>query len=257
MPQTHVYAPGMGWPDTLIAAAAAIGGGVIGGYASLYQTRVTLRSDKMLQDDQLVADKNLSREEREHQQRREAYAPMMEYVTWAKRVNEVRTRVVDRRATAVGEVRPANIKDMTAEAAVAMRAAYDNNGPTEWEQETIGAGPTPQDRFRILGLATAFASEDVLTRFLQLVDGTERIEKAVVSLEKALMDYPGPLGPEPSIHEESVAAHRQIDSSWNTFKAGQELLDATKLYSEVVASVEDAVRAELAWIRHKVEPSQS
>src|SRR5262249_3016426 len=155
------------------------------------------------------------REEREHQQRREAYAPMMGYVTWAKRVNEVRTSVVDRRATAGGEVRPTNVTNMTAEAAVAMRAADDNNGPTKWEQETEDGGPTPQDRFRVLGLATAFASEDVLTRFLQLVDGTERIEKAVVSLEKALMDYPGPLGPEPSPHEVNTAALQQIDSAWN------------------------------------------
>ena len=90
MPSTHLYALGMGWPDTLIAAAAAIGGGVIGAYASLLQMKATLKSDKELQDDQLVADKELSREEREHQQRRDAYVPMMEYVTWAKRVNPVR-----------------------------------------------------------------------------------------------------------------------------------------------------------------------
>jgi hypothetical protein len=244
----------MGWPDTLIAAAAAIGGAVIGGFASLHATRVTLKSDKKLQDDQLVAGKDLSREEREHQQRREAYAPMMTYVTWAKRVNAVRTEVAERRATAVGEVRPSNINDMTGKAAVAMRAAYDKNGPTEWEQETISAGPTPKDRFTILGLVTAFASEDVLARFLQLVDGTERIEKAVVSLEKALMDYPGPLGPEPSIPEVADAARRQIDSAWNTAKAGFELLDATKLYSQVVASVEDTARAELARIRPEVKP---
>jgi hypothetical protein len=257
MSPTRLYATGMGWPDTLIAAAAAIGGGVIGAYASLLQMRATLKSDKKLQDDQLVAAMDLSREEREHQQRRDAYVPMMEYVTWAKRVNQVRTEAVNRRAHAVREVRPDNIKDMTAEAAVAMRAAYDKNGPTEWERETIAAGPTPQDRFRILGLVTAFASEDVLTKFLTLVDGTERIEKAIVSLEKALMDYPGPLGSEPSIHETAVAAEWQINSAWNTAKAGFELLDATKLYSGVVASVEDTAREELARIRSEVKPSQS
>jgi len=145
---------------------------------------------------------------------------------------------------------------MTTEAAAAMRAAYDNNGPTAWEQGAIDAGPTPKDRFKILGLVTAFASEDVLTRFLELVDGTERIEKAVVSLEKALMDYPGPLGSAPSIHEVSVAARRQIDSAWNTAEAGFELIEATRLYSEAVARVEDAARAELARIRSKVEPPQ-
>ena len=257
MSPTHLYAPGMGWPDTLIAAAAAIGGGVIGAYASLYQVRVTLKSDKELQDDQLVADKNLSREEREHQQRRDAYVPMMEYVTWAKRVNLVRTEVVDRRTTAVGEVRPANIQEMTAAAAAAMRAAYDNNGPTKWEQQTIDAGPTPKDRFKILGLVTAFASEDVLTKFLQLVDSTERIEKAVVSVEKTLMDYPGPLGPEPSQDEQHAAQTGQINSAWNNAKAVSELLKATKLYSEVVASVEDTARAELARIRSEAKPSQS
>jgi hypothetical protein len=146
---------------------------------------------------------------------------------------------------------------MTTEAPVAMRAAYDSNGPTAWEQETIGAGPTPEDRFRILGLVTAFASEDVLAKFLHLVDGPERIEKAIVSLEKALMDYPGPLGPEPSLSEASAAARRQIDSAWNTAKASLELLDTTKLYSGVVASVEDTARTELAQIRSEVKPSQS
>jgi hypothetical protein len=252
MSPIHLYAPGMGWPDTLIAGAAAIGGGVIGAYASLYQTRVTLRSDKELQNDKLVADKDLSREEREHQQRREAYVPMMEYITWAKRVNEVRTGVVNRRANAVRDVRPDNINDMTPEAAVAMRAAYDNNGPTEWEQQTISAGPTPKDRFKILGVVTVFASENVLNKFLRVVDGTERIEKAVVRLEQALMDYPGPLGPDPSMSEVTAAARQQIDSAWNTAKAGFELLDATKLYSEVVASVEDTARAELALIRPEI-----
>lgn len=257
MSPTHLYTPGMGWPDTLITAAAAIGGGAIGAYVSLYVTKVTLKSAKELHDDQLIADKNLSREEQEHQQRREAYAPMMEYVTWAKHVNQVHAEVVNRRADAVKEVRPANIEDVTAETAVAMRAAYDNNGPTEWEQKTIDGGPTLQDRFKILGLASAFASEDVLTKFLQLVDGTERIERAVVSLETALMDYPGPLGPEPSTHEIAVAANRQIDSAWNTAKLGFELLDAMKLYSGVVGSVEDTIREELALIRSEVEPSKS
>jgi hypothetical protein len=166
----------------------------------------------------------------------------------------VRTELAVRRDTAVGEVRPYKIEDMTPEAAAAMRAAFDNNGPTEWEQRTIGAGPAPQDMFKILGSVTAFASEDVLTKFLQLVDGTERMEKAIVSLEKALMDYPGPLGPEPSIHERNVVLERQINSAWNTAKAGSELLDATKLYSGVVASVEDTARAELARIRSEVKP---
>jgi hypothetical protein len=182
---------------------------------------------------------------------------MMGYIVWAKHVNLVHAEVVNRRSNAVGEVRPVSIDDMTAETAVAMRAAYDNSGPTEWEQRTIDGGPTPQDRFKILGLATVFASEDVLAGFLQLVDGTERIEKAFVSMEKALTDYPGPLGREPSIHERAVLSEQVINSAWNTARVGLELLDAMKLYSGVVASVEDAIRQELTPIRSEVEPSQS
>lgn len=247
----------MGWPDTLIGAAAAIVGGGIGAYVSLYQTRQILRSDRKLQGEKLDADKDLSREAREYQQRRDAYVPMMEYISWAMRVNQVRTEVVDRRSNAVQQVRPANIQNMTAAAAVAMRNAYDNNGPTKWEQETIDAGPTPAERFRILGLVTTFASEDVLDRFLRVVDSTERIEKAYGSLEKALMDFPGPLGPNPSPSQVSAAAKQQIESASNTFFAGQELLAATKQYSDVVASVRDTARAELDRIRSEVERSKS
>lgn len=71
------------------------------------------------------------------------------------------------------------------------------------------------------------------------------------------MDYPGPLGPDPSIHERAVVGKQQIDSAWNTAKAGFELLDAMKLYTGAVASVEDTIRQELAPIRSEVEPSQS
>ena len=245
----------MGWPDTLIAAAAAIIGGAIGAYASLRQTKAALKNAGELQDKKVIADENLSREEREHQQRRDAYAPMLTYVGWAMRVNLVRTEVAQRRANAVGEVRPADIRDMTAEAAVAILAAYDNNGPTELEQETIGAGPNPEYRFTILGLVTAFASKDVLDGFHQVVDGTEGIEKALFRQEKALRDFPGPLGPEPSISEVADAAKHQINSAWNIAQTGFALLDAAKLYSGAVASVIDTARAELDRIRPEVKPA--
>jgi hypothetical protein len=207
----------------------------------------------MLQDKKVDADKDLSREAREYQQRRDAYVPMMAYVTWATRVNLVRIEVVNRRRTAVEKFKTANIQDIKAEDVVAMRAAYDNSGPTEWEQRMIDAAPALEDRFRILGSAYAFASKDVLDKFLQVDDSTERIEKAQVKLEKAIMDFPNPLGPEPSLHEVSVAAIRQIESVGEMSDASLELLDATKRYSKVTVSLRDTVRAELDRIRSEVD----
>jgi len=155
----------------------------------------------------------------------------------------------------VQEVRPADVRDMTAEAAAAMRAAYDSNGPTPWEQGTIDAGPTPEDRFAVLGLVNAFASHDVLDGFLRVVDGTERIEKAYVRVEKGIMNYRRPLGPDPSASEVTDAAKSQISWSAELFDASLELVDATKQYSAVVTSVRDTARAELDQIRDKAEPS--
>lgn len=246
----------MGWPDTLIAAAAGVGGGLIGAYASLRATRQTLRSDTELKEKELAAAKDLSREEQEYQQRRDAYVEVKAYVAWAKHVNEVRTAVVDRRYRAVVEVGVENIQNLTAEAAAAMLAAYDDNGPTKWEQETIDGGPTPQERFRTFGLVDAFASEDVRDKFLQVVDNTEKIEKAQVSLEKALMDFQGSVGSEPA-SSTAAATTQQIESANNASLATKELLAATKQYHDAVASVDKMVRAELNRIRFNVEPSQS
>jgi len=245
----------MGWPDALIGAAAAVGGGAIGAWVSLRQTRDALTGDRMLQREKQNAEEALSRELRQYEQRREAYIPMMKYVSWAQRVNQVRTEVIDRRMAAVQEARPANVLDMTTEAADAMRAAYENNGPTAWEQGTIDAGPTPEDRFTVLGLANAFASNDVLDGFLRVVDNTECIEKAYVRIEKAALNHPGPLAPDPSIAEVSTAAKLQIAWSAELFAASMELIDATKQYSAAVGSVRDTARLELDQIRAKAEPS--
>jgi hypothetical protein len=243
----------MGWLDALIAALAAIGGGVVGAYASLRQTRETLRSDTALQREKLDADTDLSREAREYQQRRDAYDPMMAYVTWAKRVNLVRIEVVNRRRTAVAKFKTANVKDIKAEDVVALHAAYDNSGPTEWEERMIDAGPALKERFKILGSAYAFASTDVLEKFIQVDDSTERIEKAQVRMEKAIMDFPDPLGPEPSIHEVSVAAIQSLTSVGEMSEASFELLEATNQYTKVTDSLRDTVRAELDRIRSKVD----
>ena len=243
----------MEWLTALIAAVAAIAGGFVGAFASLRSNRETLRSDMMLQNKKVDADKDLAREAREYQQRRDAYDPMMAYVAWAMRVNLVRLEVVNRRRTAVQKFRTANVKDIKAEDVVANRAAYDNSGPTEWEQRMIDAGPTVENRFRILGSAYAFASKDVLDKFLQVDDSTERIEKAQVKMEKAMMEFPDPLGPEPSIHEVSVAAIRQLESVGEMSDASFELLNATERYTEVTASLRDTVRAELDRIRLEVD----
>ena len=243
----------MGWLSALIAAVAAIAGGVVGAFASLRTTRETLKSDIKLQNKKVDADKDLSREAREYQQRRDAYVPMMTYVTWATRVNLVRIDVVNRRRTAVKEFKTANFQDIKAEDIVAMLAAYDNSGPTEWEQRIIDAAPALEDRFGILGSAYAFASKDVLDKFLQVDDSTERIEKAQVKLEKAIMDFPNPLGPEPSLDELHAAALRQIGSVGEMSDASFELLDATKRYTEVTVSLRDTVRAELDRIRSEVD----
>jgi len=245
----------MGWPDALIGAAAAVGGGALGAWVSLRQTREALNSDRELQRQKQDADEALSRELRQYQQRRDAYVPMMKYVTWAARVNQVRTEVIDRRVAAVQEVRPANVLDMTAEAGAAMRAAYESNGPTAWEQGMIDAGPTAEDRFAVLGLVNAFASNDVLDGFLSVVDGTERIEKAYVRVEKGIMNYPGPLGSDPSVSEVSEAAKSQIAWSAELFDASMELVDATKKYSAVVVNLRDTARTELDQIRVRAEPA--
>jgi hypothetical protein len=128
LPQLAIL-PSIGRPDTLIAGAAAIGGGVIGARAILRQTTATLSSDKQLQAAKLQAEENLSRDARAHEQRRDAYVPMVTYVTWAMRVNQIRTNVNDRGASAAVELRPSNIQDMTAEVVAAMRVAFDNNRP--------------------------------------------------------------------------------------------------------------------------------
>ena len=114
------------WP------AAAESAPVIGWTVAGQLSRATPECGSRVKGDVVDSpNKDLSREEREHQQCRDAYIPMMEYVAWAKRVNLVRTELAVRRDTAVGEVRPYKIEDMTPEAAAAMRAAFDNNGPTE------------------------------------------------------------------------------------------------------------------------------
>jgi hypothetical protein len=253
LPPPPEYALGMEWLTALIAAVAAIAGGFVGAFASLRSNRETLRSDMMLQNKKVDADKDLAREAREYQQRRDAYDPMMAYVTWATRVNAVRIEVVNRRRTAVEKFKTANIQNIKAEDVVAHRAAYDNSGPTEWEQRMIDAGPTVEDRFRILGSAYAFASKEVLEKFLQVDESTERIEKAQVRLEKAMMDFPDPLGPEPSIHEVSVAAIRQIESAGEMIGPTRELVDATIRYTNVTESLRDTVRAELDRIRLEVD----
>ena len=251
------YAPGMAWADTLIAAAAAFGSGTVGVYVSLRQTRETLTSNSTLQTKKLEADANVLREEREHQQRRDAYVPMMAYVEWSKRVNVVRADVADRRQAAMRDVMTGNVMNLTTEDALAMRAAYDNSGPTALEKKTIEAGPAEEDLFHTLGLVNAFASKDVLDKFLVIVDSTTRIEKVEVSLERAIRLFPNPLGPKPSISEVSAASRQQIESVKSQFDASLELLDATRRYAEVAAELRDRARAELDRIRPEVEPSGS
>lgn len=63
--------------------------------------------------------------------------------------------------------------------------------------------------------------------------------------EEVLLDFPGPLGLDPELHEVSVAAKQQIAWAGNLFKAAQERLRAVRQYSEVASSVRATIRAEL------------
>ncbi len=189
--------------------------------------------------------------------RRDAYGDMMTYINWAVRVNAVRATVVDRRRVAVEKVKATNIQNITSKGVIAAQAAFDKSGPTKWEQGVIDGGPTVKERFRILGLVDTFASSDVMDKFHQAGNATDDIEDASVRFEKALMDFPDPLGSNASVSEISAAAIRQINSAGDSFFAAQDLLRATEQFDEVVKSVRDTARAELAQIKSEVEPSHS
>jgi len=231
------YAASMAWPETLIAALAAFGSGAAGVAVSLRQTKATLLNESTLQRDRLKAEIDLSREVREHQLLRDAYAPMMSYVEWAKRVNAVRANVLDRTTTAFGEVRPTNVLDAKAEDVVATRAAIDNNSPTELEQKMINGSPTTVELFRILGLVDVVASGDVLNKFHVVIDSTAKIEEAQIRYEKALLDLPSPLGSEPSFDEVAAAARQQISSYTDALNASLRNLSSQLRQFDIKLSV--------------------
>jgi hypothetical protein len=250
----------MGWSDAIVGGAAALVGAGIGAYASYRATKATLNSDEVLQRNQLVADNLLSREEREHEQRRQAYAPMMAYLLWSLKVNQARAEVAKRRSDAVGKARGTNqdggvTSAAAAVAATAMRDAYKDAGPTRWEQETIDSGPTAQDRFKTEGLAHAFASKDVLQGFVKVVDSTKTIDMATVRLDEILRDFPSPLVTQYSdedfdagkvdIGDGADAAKRLINASADMFKASMELLRAMTEYSGLVEHVYETMQSEL------------
>ena len=168
----------MAWGDTLVGAAAALVGGGIGAWASLKTTQKSLDSENDLQKVKMAEDKDLAREEREYGQRREAYAPMMKYLSWAIYVNRARTTVAQRRFDAVNAVQLMNVQDVTEEAVAKMQKAYDDSGPTPIEEEVLNAAPPADERFTTLGLVTAFGSEDVVSGFWRVISSTESVDEA-------------------------------------------------------------------------------
>jgi hypothetical protein len=78
----------------------------------------------------------------------------MTYVEWCLRVNIVRMNVAERRADALQELMPTNVMSTTDTDVTAMRAAFDNSGPTEWEQGLIDAGPSRKKCSESLGWLT-------------------------------------------------------------------------------------------------------
>jgi hypothetical protein len=235
----------MAWLDTLIGAGLALVSGGAGAGVSWVQTTRNRKSNEDLQSAMLRAKEKESLDLRQYQQRREAYPQIMTYVEWCLRVNLARMNVAERRKDALQKVTPTNVMSNTDEDVKAMRAAFDNSGPTEWEQRMIDARPQSEEMFRILGLADAFASTDVLDGFLHIVDSTETLEKVDMQYEKVLMDFPGPLGLEPEAHKVSDAAKQQIEWAVNLLEAAQRRLRAVRQYSEVASSVLATIRAEL------------
>lgn len=245
----------MAWPEALISAAAVVVGVGVGALTSRNQTGKTLEGAKGLQSEKLGHETDLAREEREYKKLSEAYIPMLTYIAWVERVNLARADVVNRRRDALQPVLTETVLETSAESVVARQAAYDSSGPTVWEQRTIDASPTPGDTFRVLGLVDAFASEGVRDGFRRIVHSTEAIEKAQADYEAALMNFPGPLGTTPSIHEVAVAAKQQLKSSGKMVDASFGLLRAMDSYSTIVKDVVKTARAELEQIKPKADPS--
>ncbi|KFF58317.1 hypothetical protein JF66_19440 [Cryobacterium sp. MLB-32] len=224
---------------SVVVAAASL---LIAWFSSLSETR----SARKNHEESVAAQANLSREEREYEQLRAAYAPMLAYVAWAERAVMVLIIVTIRKYNAVAKVRQVSMLKVTEQDELAIRTAILTAGPLKWEQEIIDAGPTAKERFSIYGLTSAFASVDVRAKFDHLSALTDSIEAASAVIETNLEHTSRALGEDPHLQVVAERARDIIAREASMADASRVLHDATRAYRDAAEVLKNAARAELA-----------
>ena len=242
---------------TLVGAVIGAGAATV---ASIWATRSTLNSDEYLQSKIAQADDFRSREEREHEQLQQAYAPIASCAIRTSRANEMLIAVSNRRFREMQSAFFENLdKGRTGGDGLRYQmAAYIRTAPTPWEQEQIDADSTLIELLEALALARVFASKAVLSKFTTLVDSTRNLRAPHARFDIFVRTFPAPPRNKWTQEElDDLSLDLNQDSIQLLTALNEETevvfgrLDEVRKYSEAAPAVLELIDSELAEFRNK------